>query len=132
MRKGPSVFALGVRPTNIRSATMDEYSIPANPDDSQKRYMLAPPRVVGWSTRTKRWCQFAIDGIQRAPESKNPVVFDNELQLDGTIKKTIKALVQNHNTQNTGVETETPDLIEGKGRSVVILLHGNSSDTCRL
>ena len=60
-----------------------------------------------------------MSGVSEA-QPANEKVFEDELQLDFNMKRMIKALVKNHsNKDNTNA-----DLIEGKGRSLVILLHG--------
>ena len=53
----------------------------------------------------------------------NDSVFEKELELDGKVKKMIKALVEQHKNKEVG----NLDLIEGKGRGLVILLHGRYS-----
>ncbi|KAI4157522.1 MAG: hypothetical protein LQ342_008231 [Letrouitia transgressa] len=53
----------------------------------------------------------------------NHDVFEKELELDGEIKKMIRALVNHHENSNP-IQAKNPDLIEGKGRSLVMLFHG--------
>ena len=91
--------------------------------EQEQMYLIAPPRILGWSTRSKSWCQFSIRGISSA-KSANATVFEKELQLDPSYKAMIKALVRNHKNGENTSEVKNPDLIEGKGRSLVILLHG--------
>ncbi|KAL9614371.1 MAG: hypothetical protein Q9167_001174 [Letrouitia subvulpina] len=88
----------------------------------EKKYLMAPPRILGWSVRRKTWCQFGIRGIEGATMA-NHEVFEKELELDGDIKKMIRALV-NHHENSTPTQAKNPDLIEGKGRSLVMLFHG--------
>lgn len=89
----------------------------------EKKFLLAPPRVLGWSSKHKYWCQFLIDEVKQARKA-NDYIFDHELQLEPEVKKMIKALVTQHNSQKGGKGVQNPDLIEGKGRGLVIMLHG--------
>lgn len=73
----------------------------------------------------KHWCQFRVDQVKQA-RIANDAIFDNELQLEDKVKKMIKALVTQHNSQKGGKGVQNPDLIEGKGRGLVIMLHGRS------
>ena len=93
--------------------------------DITDKHLTAPPRVLGWSTQRKSWCQFTIGKIQEA-DLRNKNVFDDQLQLDEEMKAMIKALVKHHNNSDDAQGPQNPDLIEGKGRGLVILLHGKS------
>ena len=73
------------------------------------------------------WCQFFVNKIRPA-KAANQNVFEVELQLDAKIKKMIKALVEQHNNKKAIEVVKNPDLIEGKGRGLVILLHGRFSE----
>ena len=91
--------------------------------DATDKHLTAPPRVLGWSTQRKSWCQFMIGSIEKA-KMNNKNVFDEQLQLDEEMKMMIKALVKHHNNSDDAQGPQNPDLIEGKGRGLVILLHG--------
>lgn len=101
----------------IQDTEDDLYEISAD-----EKYLISPPRVLGWWSRGKSWCQFAISGVSEA-KPVNEKVFEEELQLDHNMKKMIKALVRNHSNK----DITNADLIEGKGRSLVLLLHGNTA-----
>ncbi|KAL9034316.1 MAG: hypothetical protein Q9214_007098 [Letrouitia sp. 1 TL-2023] len=88
----------------------------------ETKILTAPPRIFGWSVRRKTWCQFGIRGVEEKT-MVNHNVFEKELQLDGEIKTMIRALV-NHHENNTATKAKNPDLIEGKGRGLVMLFHG--------
>ena len=88
----------------------------------EEKYLLAPPRVLGWSAGRRIWCELEVDGIYPA-NTRNQHVFDKELQLDDKVKDMIKALVEHHNKLESD-EVRNPDLIEGKGQGLVIMLHG--------
>lgn len=87
------------------------------------KYLISPPRVLGWSTVRKSWCEFMVTEVQKT-RSGNPTIFEEELQLDSKVKRMIKALVEQHNRKDAEHDVANPDLIEGKGRGLVIMLHG--------
>lgn len=87
------------------------------------KYLLSPPRVLGWSTVRKSWCEFMVTEVQKT-RSRNARIFEVELQLDSKVKRMIKALVEQHNRKDDKDDVANPDLIEGKGRGLVIMLHG--------
>ncbi|KAL8885782.1 MAG: hypothetical protein Q9215_006415 [Flavoplaca cf. flavocitrina] len=89
----------------------------------EKKFLLAPPRVLGWSSSHNHWCQFRVDEVKEAKKAKE-AIFDKELQLELKVKNMITALVTQHNSQEGGKGVQNPDLIEGKGRGLVIMLHG--------
>ncbi|KAL8844086.1 MAG: hypothetical protein Q9176_001492 [Flavoplaca citrina] len=92
----------------------------------EKKFLLAPPRVLGWSSSHNHWCQFRVDEVKEAKKAKE-AIFDKELQLELKVKNMITALVTQHNSQEGGKGVQNPDLIEGKGRGLVIMLHGRST-----
>ncbi|KAL8878228.1 MAG: hypothetical protein Q9198_003918 [Flavoplaca austrocitrina] len=66
---------------------------------------------------------FRVDEVKEAKKAKE-AIFDKELQLELKVKNMITALVTQHNSQEGGKGVQNPDLIEGKGRGLVIMLHG--------
>ena len=94
--------------------------------NEERKYLITPPRVLGWSTIRKSWCEFMVNEV-KAARVANHAIFENELQLDENGKKMIRALVEQHNSKGAMNDVRNPDLIEGKGRGLVILLHGRFS-----
>ncbi|KAL8910190.1 MAG: hypothetical protein Q9171_004488 [Xanthocarpia ochracea] len=88
----------------------------------EKKFLIAPPRVLGWSSVRKSWCGFIVNGVE--PAKMNGTIFEDQLQLDEDVKAMIRALITQHNNQLEEGGVESPDLIEGKGRGLVIMLHG--------
>ena len=89
----------------------------------EQKILTTPPRVLGWSTTRKLWCEFRVTEV-KAAEKGNPRIFEEELQLDPKVKKMIKALVEQHNRNDASDDVTSPDLIAGKGLGLVIMLHG--------
>lgn len=93
----------------------------------QEHIILLPPHVYGFVLRTRRWATFDINLLQKIPHNEEGW---KNLVIDNYIKQTVLALVKNHErlprSQNpTGGAPLIPaDLIQGKGRGLIILLHG--------
>ena len=78
---------------------------------------LCPATAPGYSLRRKKWAYFLIDGLK--PITWNDKAWD-QLQLDCSEKQIIHRLVSQHLTGRVSFD----DFISGKGRGLVILLHG--------
>ena len=90
------------------------------------RFLFYPPRILGYATREKSWCQFKVDSTEEVENADSSSVFDNSLELDDSYKKMIKALVANHQRRKVSDISQVTDVIQGKGQGLVILLHGTS------
>lgn len=89
-------------------------------------HQLFPPRLLGYATKEKMWGQFAVDHTEEAPV-KDTKPFREDLQLDPKYKDMIEALVDSHEkTTATRKEKQLQvrDVVQGKGRGLVLLLHG--------
>jgi hypothetical protein len=101
--------------------------------DDDERLLLLPPRLLGFYIKDNMWGQFLVDGlapIQGPPHPENGHPFNDELQLDREQKDLLLALVEQHsssqrnNNSSRSMQPSKFDIIEGKGRGLVILLHG--------
>ena len=92
-------------------------------DPENENFLVFPPRVLGYATREKVWGQFNLKLIKE-PFEKQPDKFNDNLQLDPKYKRLIKALVQSHELSNTTMGTHVEDVVEEKGKGLVLLLHG--------
>lgn len=91
------------------------------PDDILR---ILPPRVYGFSLLNRKWYAFDIDYVGEI--NKSDQSFDH-LVLPPKHKKIMRALVQNHtggSPANNADEDFSMDLIQGKGKCLIILLHG--------
>jgi hypothetical protein len=77
--------------------------------------MICDYQIPGFSLVDKRWCWFSIDLIDHV--AFNAGAFDT-LVLPKTHKDLVYALVKNHGSD------DFDDLIKGKGRGLVFVLHG--------
>jgi ATPase family associated with various cellular activities (AAA) len=92
-------------------------------DDDEK--VLLPHRAFGFVLRSRKWATFAIELLSNVTYNDGW----SNLELPPGHKETVLALVQNHaggpNSSPPRTETfETMDLIRGKGKGLIILLHG--------
>jgi hypothetical protein len=84
---------------------------------STEQKLIYNHEVLGFSLTDKRWCIFAVDNLH--PIDYSPKGF-NSLRLPQEQKETLLALAKVH----TSDEFQFDDFIQGKGRGMVILLHG--------
>ena len=92
---------------------------------SEEQFLLCPPRVLGFFMLKKTWAQLLVKSVQDL-EKNNSDAF-KKLVLAEEQKTLIKSLVSRHGedpTHNEGGFQQVEDIIQGKGRGVVILLHG--------
>ena len=98
-----------------------------NLDDDQ--IILLPPRIYGYSLLDRFWYPLNIDRIENIKSSSHNG-FD-DLVLPGDHKRIMQALVKHHTrgSRPTSGKSKTAseysaDLVRGKGRGLIILLHG--------
>ncbi|KAJ5836217.1 hypothetical protein N7447_002243 [Penicillium robsamsonii] len=86
---------------------------------------LLPFKVYGFVLRSRKWATFDIESIsdvQYTDGWQNLVISDS-------IKETVLAMVENHESipskpEGRGGSLPSVDLIQGKGKGLIILLHG--------
>ncbi|KAI1359010.1 hypothetical protein F5Y08DRAFT_93202 [Xylaria arbuscula] len=93
---------------------------------TSEHLILLPPHVYGFVLRTRRWATFDIDRLDEIPANEDGW---NSLVISEDIKKKVLALVKNHERPRGSQEMidgalSSVDLIPGKGRGLIILLHG--------
>ncbi|KAJ6031605.1 hypothetical protein N7540_002337 [Penicillium herquei] len=94
-------------------------------DLTQDQKALLPFKVYGFVLRSRKWATFDIESIsdvQYTDGWQNLVINEN-------IKETVLAMVENHEsvpskTDGRGRSLPSVDLIQGKGKGLIILLHG--------
>lgn len=91
-------------------------------DDGDK--ILLPFYAFGFVLRSRRWVQFAVDLLEEIEYTDGW----NKLQLPDGHRETVLALVQNYSevgdSGGAGAETFAMDLVESKGKGLILLLHG--------
>ena len=96
---------------------------------SNEALMLLPPRVYGFSLLDREWYAFDIGKVEDIKGSNRGF---EHLILPGDHKRIMQALVQHHTKGPAPISAEvrrtdqefSMDVIRGKGRGLVILLHG--------
>ena len=84
---------------------------------SDEQLMICNHEVQGYSLTDKRWCMFNVDNLEEIDFDAQ--AFDN-LLLPQEQKDTMLALAKVH----TDEKFQFDDFIKGKGRGMIILLHG--------
>lgn len=89
---------------------------------------LLPRRVFAYAVLERRFVPLDIRFVRSADVEANDKAFE-KLEIDRNYKRLILSLVKSHfdkieKERTLNVEIETQDLIRGKGKGVVILLHG--------
>lgn len=84
---------------------------------TDEEYMLCAAFVAGYSLQDKKWGWFPVDSIQDI--EFNTKAFDS-LIFSETHKAMTLALVKAHAKENSTFD----DVIQGKGKGLVMLLHG--------
>ena len=93
--------------------------------------MLLPPRVYGYSLLDRCWYPLNIDNVEDIKISPHDSF--NDLVLPGAHKRVMQALVKHHSRgsrptsgKSKAVSDFSTDLVRGKGRGLIILLHGRT------
>ncbi|KAI4228183.1 MAG: hypothetical protein L6R36_001836 [Xanthoria steineri] len=98
--------------------------LPNNQDGTSKRefteeeLLIASPVVLGFAFSEKLWLEFTVSGINEI--EWNEGAFDS-LVLPDSQKSIVKALVESH---TFSASRNIDDVIQGKGRGLVAVLHG--------
>ena len=85
---------------------------------SEEELLIASPVVLGFAFSEKLWLEFTVSGINDI--DWNEGAFDS-LVLPDNQKSIVKALVESHTFQ---ASRNIDDVIQGKGRGLVAVLHG--------
>lgn len=91
-------------------------SINGEPIITDEEWCLFDSRVLGFSLSAKRWCFFELD---RVTEFKYNLKAFRSLALPDEQKAMLSSLAKAHSE-----DLHFDDLVEGKGKGLVILLHG--------
>lgn len=89
---------------------------------------LVPRRIIAYVVWERRFVHLDVRHLKIRDQKGNEEAFD-QLEIGETHKKLIKSLVQSHFQkkkveQKEHIDIETQDLIRGKGKGTIMLLHG--------
>ncbi|KAF4426998.1 ATPase family AAA domain-containing protein FIGL1 [Colletotrichum fructicola] len=101
-------------PKSIRTLAFEIMCRDEPPSDSF--LLLLPPTVPGFGMHDKKWRILQVEHISAIEWNKNAF---EQLVLDYNHRELIEAVIRGHMSSNM-----SPDIVEGKGKGVIILLHG--------
>ncbi|KAI9699023.1 MAG: hypothetical protein M1836_003212 [Candelina mexicana] len=101
-------------PESNLSGAAEEHTVTAL---SEKDTLLCPPFVFGFSLLNKKWCRFFLDYVKDV--ELNHKAFE-QLIIAESHKQLVLAMVESHVEDDDSFD----DIIQGKGKSLIILLHG--------
>ncbi|KAM0391890.1 hypothetical protein ACHAQC_006690 [Fusarium culmorum] len=81
--------------------------------------LFSSPRMPAYGLKSKKWRWVLIDGL--LPVKENDIPFKS-LQVDSGMKSLIRSLVKGH--QKWGKRKDFDDVVENKGKGLVMMLHG--------
>lgn len=90
------------------------------PKFTDEDYLIASPVVLGFSFGEKQWLEFSVSGISDV--QWNAGAFDSLIIPDDQ-KLVVRSLVESHALE---ADKNIDDVIQGKGRGLVAVLHGVS------
>lgn len=102
-------------------------TITSNEELTENMMLLLPNRVYGFVLRSRRWHFLNIDNVR--PLERHSDGFES-LILPSGVARLVESLVKTHDPQNmpSFVNSEHDhhhvDLVRGKGKGLIILLHG--------
>jgi hypothetical protein len=79
---------------------------------------------MGYSMRHSHWAQLQVEEVKTAVVDPNADTFDHKLSLNKDTKMIIKDLVVNHEKGKKRDGKGLDDLVEDKGKGLVLLFHG--------
>lgn len=94
-------------------------------DLTRDQKALLPFKVYGFVLRSRKWATFDIESISDVQYTDGW----KKLVINESIKETVLAMVENHESipsksGGPGGSLPSVDLIQGKGKGLIILLHG--------
>ena len=100
-----------------------------------EKYLLCPPRVLGYILEDKQWAQLQVTQVTQIPPDDPANAWNSRLQLaEDDTKKLLFNLVRSHVSTRPKKRVsrksqdhkllEVDDIVPGKGKGLVILLYG--------
>jgi hypothetical protein len=112
---------------NVMKFSYDNVEAADNFEDDQ--YIICPARFLGYVMGSKSWAQMLVDSVHEIKQKIKMDAFE-KLIMEKDAKKLIQSLVANHKKKilvDDGENASRDDWFEGKGRGLVVLLHGRYS-----
>jgi hypothetical protein len=90
----------------------------SEPEFTEEELLIASPVVLGFAFSEKLWLEFSVSGVTDIQWNEGAF---NSLVLPDNQKSIVKALVESHTFH---AAENIDDVIQGKGRGLVAVLHG--------
>ncbi|KAK9791916.1 hypothetical protein SCARD494_07323 [Seiridium cardinale] len=100
------------------TSSQTEDDKPSSREFAEEEYLIASPVVLGFAFAEKLWLELSVSGVSEI--SWNESAYDS-LVLEPKTKDIVKALVESHKYH---AAESIDDVIQGKGRGLVFVLHG--------
>lgn len=119
-------FLVKVRENDINSRRTTEEDLNRDPSYPHCDLVLLPSRVFGYVLRDRKFAQLLVQNLRPVKKSGNAFTY---LKIDPRHKDIIQSLVEDHfqrksSDREGGIDINSIDLIRGKGKGLIILLHG--------
>jgi len=109
-----------IEPGMLPQESKNHVDVGIKPSEMKDEQLLVcSPTVLGFSLDRRVWAEFAVACIEDVQWSDLPF---ESLVIPEKKKNVLQALVRRHNPDD--VEESFDDFVEGKGKGLIILLHG--------
>uniref|UniRef100_A0A0B7K9C2 AAA+ ATPase domain-containing protein n=1 Tax=Bionectria ochroleuca TaxID=29856 RepID=A0A0B7K9C2_BIOOC len=105
-------------PSNVDDEESKDQAETPNATFTDEEYLIASPLVLGFSFAEKQWLEFSVADVRDI--QWNDQAWES-LVLDPETKDLIRALVE---SRKFNAATKIDDVIQGKGKGLVTVLHG--------
>ena len=107
-----------IQKENIDQLPCQDPNASSEREFTEEELLIASPVVLGFAFSEKLWLEFTVSGINDIDWNEGAF---NSLVLPDNQKSIVKALVESHTFQ---ASRNIDDVIQGKGRGLVAVLHG--------
>lgn len=119
-------FLVKLRDNDINGRQTTEDDLNQDPDDPQCDLPLLPSRIFAYVLRDRKFVQLVVQRLSPVKKSGDAFTY---LKISDRHKDIIQSLVEDHFQRKNsdrvgGVDFGSIDLIRGKGKGLIILLHG--------
>ncbi|KAF5641648.1 aaa family atpase [Fusarium sp. NRRL 52700] len=112
---------------DIESSKWNQWAKEGSGPTDEEDLLLLPNRVFAFVLRTRTWACLQLGTDSTGQEQLKKIQPQKEpwekLELPGEHKQIVQSLIDSHFSQDKGVDMHF-DLVRGKGKGVIVLLHG--------
>ncbi|KAK0656969.1 hypothetical protein B0T16DRAFT_344447 [Cercophora newfieldiana] len=123
---GHDKLLVKIRDNDINGRQTTEDDLNMDPDDPRCDLPLLPSRIFAYVLRDRKFAQLIVHQLKEVKRSGDAFTY---LKIKQRHKDIIQSLVEDHFQRKSsdragGVDFSSIDLIRGKGKGLIILLHG--------